>query len=75
LIYPSILARRTDDQALITTLLPIGGDHILFASDTPYDMSTDAARWIERAPISENDRRKICYDNAAAVFGLSFRSS
>jgi predicted TIM-barrel fold metal-dependent hydrolase len=59
-----------NDQALITTLLTVGGDHILFASDYPYDMSTDAARWIERAPISENDRRKICYDNAAALFGL-----
>ena len=59
-----------NDQALITTLLTVGADHILFASDYPYDMSTDAARWIERAPISENDRRKICYDNAAALFGL-----
>ena len=62
-----------NDQALITTLLTVGGDHILFASDYPYDMSTDAARWIERAPISENDRRKICYDNAAALFGLPRR--
>jgi predicted TIM-barrel fold metal-dependent hydrolase len=33
-------------------------------------METDGARWIETAPISENDRRKICYDNAAALFGL-----
>jgi predicted TIM-barrel fold metal-dependent hydrolase len=59
-----------NDQALITALLTVGGDHILFASDYPYDMSTDAARWIEQAPISENDRRKICYDNSAALFGL-----
>jgi len=29
-----------------------------------------SAAWIERAPISENDRRKICYGNAAALFGL-----
>jgi Amidohydrolase len=42
----------------------------MFASDYPYDMATDAARWIETAPISENDRRKICYDNAAALFDL-----
>jgi len=59
-----------NDQALITALLTVGGDRILFASDYPYDMSTDAARWIEHAPISENDRRKICHDNAAALFGL-----
>ena len=32
--------------------------------DYLYDMA------IETAPISENDRRKICYGNAAALFGL-----
>ncbi|MFI9381911.1 amidohydrolase family protein [Kutzneria sp. NPDC052558] len=60
-----------NDQALITALLTVGADHIMFASDYPYDMATDAARWIEAAPISENDRRKICYGNAAALFGLA----
>lgn len=58
------------DQALITTLLAVGSDHIMFASDYPYEMATDAARWIETAPISENDHREICYGNAAALFGL-----
>jgi 2,3-dihydroxybenzoate decarboxylase len=58
------------DQALITALLQIGADHIMFASDYPYDMATEAARWIERAPISERDRRKICCDNAAGLFRL-----
>jgi 2,3-dihydroxybenzoate decarboxylase len=42
----------------------------MFASDHPDEMATDAARWIETAPISENDRRKICYGNAAALFRL-----
>ncbi len=59
-----------NDQALITTLLAVGADHIMFASDYPYEMAIDAARWIEAAPISENDRRKICYGNAATLFGL-----
>lgn len=62
-----------NDQALITALLTVGADHIMFASDYPYDMSTDAARWIETAPIAENDRRKICYDNAAQLFRLGTR--
>src|ERR1700678_4568741 len=35
------------DQALITTLLTVGADHILFASDYPHEMSTAGARWIE----------------------------
>jgi predicted TIM-barrel fold metal-dependent hydrolase len=49
-----------NDQALITAILTMGADRIMFASDYPYDMAADAARWIETAPISENDRRKIC---------------
>ena len=50
--------------------LGVGSDHIMFASDYPYEMATDAARWIETAPISESDRRKICCRKAAALFGL-----
>jgi predicted TIM-barrel fold metal-dependent hydrolase len=49
-----------NDRALITAPLAVGADHIMFASDYPYDMATGAARWIETTPISENDRRKIC---------------
>ncbi|MFX4086896.1 amidohydrolase family protein [Sphingobium yanoikuyae] len=59
------------DQALINAILTIGGDRLLFASDYPFEMATDAARWIETAPISENDRRKICYGNAEALFGIA----
>jgi hypothetical protein len=62
-----------NDQALITALLTVGADHIMFSSDYPYDMSTDAARWIEQAPIAESDRRKICYGNAAAPAGATLR--
>ncbi len=48
--------------------LAVGSDHIMFASDYPYEMATSAARWIETTPISENDRRKIQYGTAAALF-------
>ena len=59
------------DQALITAVLTVGADHILFASDYPYEMAADAARWIERAPISERDRRKICYKLDSAVVDVA----
>ena len=58
------------DQALISALLTIGADRILFAVDYPYEAMTPATDWIERAPISENDRRKIANGNARALFGL-----
>jgi 2,3-dihydroxybenzoate decarboxylase len=33
-------------------------------------MMEPAAAWIERAPISENDRRKIAAGNARSLFRL-----
>ena len=58
------------DQALISALLTIGADRILFAVDYPYEAMTPATDWIERTPISENDRRKIAHGNARTLFGL-----
>jgi 2,3-dihydroxybenzoate decarboxylase len=58
------------DQALISAILTIGADRILFAVDYPYETMAPAAEWIERAPISERDRRKIAYGNARALFGV-----
>jgi 2,3-dihydroxybenzoate decarboxylase len=58
------------DQALISSILTIGADRILFAADYPYEMSEQAARWIERAPISQHDRRKIAAGNARGLFRL-----
>jgi len=60
----------SSDQALIGALLTIGADRILFAVDYPYEMMEPATAWIERAPISENDRRKIAHLNARALFTL-----
>ena len=45
-------------------------DRILFAVDYPYEAMEPAARWIERAPISEIDRRKIAAGNARRLFKL-----
>jgi predicted TIM-barrel fold metal-dependent hydrolase len=58
------------DQALISAVLTIGADRILFAADYPYEVAEEAARWIERAPISELDRRKIAAGNARRLFRI-----
>lgn len=58
------------DQALIGAILTVGADRILFAVDYPYEIMEQGARWIERAPISENDRRKIASGNARRLFRL-----
>jgi 2,3-dihydroxybenzoate decarboxylase len=62
-----------NDQALIGAVLTIGADRILFAVDYPYEPMDPATAWIERAPISEIDRRKIAHLNARALFSLPRR--
>ena len=62
-----------NDQALIGAVLTIGADRILFAVDYPYEPMDPATLWIERAPISELDRRKIAHLNARALFSLPRR--
>jgi predicted TIM-barrel fold metal-dependent hydrolase len=58
------------DQALVNAILTVGADRILFATDYPYAEAAQAARWIERAPISESDRRKIAHRNAHQLLNL-----
>jgi 2,3-dihydroxybenzoate decarboxylase len=58
------------DQALIGAILTVGADRILFACDYPYEVMEPAARWIERAAISEGDRKKIAAGNARRLFNL-----
>ena len=59
------------DQALIGAMLTIGADRILFACDYPYEVMEPAARWIERAAISEGDRKKIAAGNARRLFKMA----
>jgi 2,3-dihydroxybenzoate decarboxylase len=58
------------DQALIGAMLTIGADRMLFACDYPYEVMEPAARWIERAAISEGDRKKIAAGNARRLFKI-----
>jgi 2,3-dihydroxybenzoate decarboxylase len=58
------------DQALISAILTIGADRVLFAVDYPYETMAPAAEWLERTPISEIDRRKIAHGNARVLFNL-----
>ena len=56
--------------SLMGAIGEIGAEAVLYSVDYPYEMMAPAARWIERAPISENDRRKIASGNARTLFGL-----
>jgi predicted TIM-barrel fold metal-dependent hydrolase len=57
--------------SLVGAMLQVGADRLLFATDYPFERTTDAAGWFDAAPISETDRRKIGRTNAATLLGLA----
>ncbi|HLH87154.1 MAG TPA: amidohydrolase family protein [Xanthobacteraceae bacterium] len=59
--------------ALLTSLLTLGSDRILFSTDWPFENVDHAAVWFDTAPISEVDRMKIGRTNAIKLFKLDMR--
>jgi len=49
----------------------IGADRIMFAADYPYEKSEEAVSFMEKVPISDIDKEKICHLNAEKLFKLS----
>jgi predicted TIM-barrel fold metal-dependent hydrolase len=58
------------DAPLMCALDTIGADRILFAVDHPFSDSGVACRFLERAPITDEDRAKIAHANAERLLGL-----
>lgn len=57
-------------ETLIGSMLAIGVDRILFATDYPIADGSIFNTMIEHAPISAADKQKIFHDNAVRVFKL-----
>ena len=58
-------------KALLSTILEVGADRILFAADYPFEKIGEAAEWFDGLDaISEPDRLKIARGNAKALFKL-----
>lgn len=55
---------------LLSTMLEMGSDRIMYSVDYPFEKHEDAASWFDRCEISENDRQKIGRDNARKLFAL-----
>jgi 2,3-dihydroxybenzoate decarboxylase len=56
--------------AFMCAYLALGGDRIAFAVDYPYEGIEEAVRFIKEAPISDLDKEKICYSNAARLLKI-----
>lgn len=57
--------------ALHATIAELGADHVLFATDYPYESMREAAGWFDSALISEADRQEIGRGNAERLFALA----
>lgn len=48
----------------------LGADNVMFAVDYPYQETTEAIEFLHSAPISEENKKKLAYENAIRVFGI-----
>jgi len=58
-------------SALNQSIAEIGVEHVLWSADYPFEDISDAAEWIDAAPIGEPDRLKIARTNAMKLFKLA----
>jgi len=62
------------DSALQCAIAEMGEDRVLFSVDYPYEVTEESAEWIERAPLNDAQREKICYKNAERVLRLGVQT-
>jgi predicted TIM-barrel fold metal-dependent hydrolase len=55
---------------LLSTMLEVGSDRIMYSVDYPFETHEDAAGWFDKCEISEADRKKIGRENARRLFNL-----
>jgi 2,3-dihydroxybenzoate decarboxylase len=58
------------NPALLCCLMELGVDRILFSVDWPFVANPPAVRWIESAPICDEDKVKILSGNAKRLLRL-----
>jgi 2,3-dihydroxybenzoate decarboxylase len=56
--------------SLLSTMLEISSDRILYAVDYPFESFEEGAHWFDNCEISEHDRKKIGRENARQLFNL-----
>ena len=56
--------------ALLNSLLEVGADRLLFATDYPFEQMSDATTWLDGVEINESDHAKIASENARRLLKL-----
>lgn len=65
---------QESDDALEFSIKVLGAENVLWAIDYPYQPTAPAVKWLDAAPISEEDREKIYHGNAERVFHIKGQS-
>ena len=65
------VAAEADDSMMVQEMALLGEDQILYSSDFPHDEGRDRAggQILERSDLSNEQKRKILYDNTVKLFG------
>jgi 2,3-dihydroxybenzoate decarboxylase len=56
--------------SLLAAIQQMGNDRVMFAVDYPFELLEDGARWLDDAPIDDEDRAKIGRDNAERLLRI-----
>jgi 5-carboxyvanillate decarboxylase len=59
-----------DPLALRYCIDRLGVDNVMWAIDYPYQPTPPAVQWIEAAPLSDDERARVCHRNAERVFRI-----
>jgi 2,3-dihydroxybenzoate decarboxylase len=59
------------DEPLLCSIGALGAGHVMFSVDYPYESSEEAGRFMDKAPLEDETRADICFNNAARVLGLA----
>ncbi|WP_193043419.1 amidohydrolase family protein [Mycolicibacterium baixiangningiae] len=59
-----------DDPPLLCALAALGSEHVLFATDYPYEDITTATAFLAGAAISDDDRARISHGNAERLLHI-----
>ncbi len=60
-----------DPLALRYAIDKLGADRVMWAIDYPYQPSAPAVKFIDDAPLSDEERALVCHQNAERVFKIA----
>jgi 2,3-dihydroxybenzoate decarboxylase len=58
------------DEPLLCAIASMGDENVMFSVDYPFEHTDPAAHFIDRAPVSELVRAKLCHGNATRILRL-----